>query len=262
MEVIKHINQLDLQLDESYRGDCPACNGRNTFTVTKQIGNLLYNCYKAGCSLSGVTKQSISIQDLQKERKNTKKDFEMPSYIMPAGDSTKNSPTFYKFSSAYGLNLDDIKLYYDLKEQRIVFPIIHEYRIVDAIGRASHPKVQPKWRRYGASGYGYKMGSGNVVVLVEDCISAAVVATTFDNCIGFALLGTNFLASYHKQLNDVSTIIVALDPDASNKSLDIKRELCSHTNAEIFAFRLEDDLKYRKKYDITRLQEKINNVKQ
>ena len=118
MEVIKHINQLDLQLDESYRGDCPECNGRNTFTVTKQIGNLLYNCYKAGCSLSGVTKQSISIQDLQKKRKNTKKDFEMPSYILPAGDSTKNSPAFYNFSSVYGLDLDTIKLYYNCGRYR------------------------------------------------------------------------------------------------------------------------------------------------
>ena len=50
--------------------------------------------------------------------------------------------------------------------------------------------------------------------------------------------------------------------DASNKILAIRSELGSHTNAEIFAFRLEDDLKYRKKYDITRLQEKINNATQ
>ena len=262
MDIIKHINGLDLHLDERYRGNCPICNGRNTFTVTKQIGALLYNCYKAECRLSGVTGQRVSLNDIQHTNKQNTKTFEMPEYIIPVVESTKNSPTFYKFSVRYGINLNDINLYYDIRDQRIVFPIVHNHSIVDAAGRAVNSKVTPKWKRYGSSGYGCRIGQGNVAVVVEDCISAAVVAGTFSNCIGFALLGTNFLTSYYEQLQDVDAIIIALDPDASNKSIAMKREISSHIPAQsgIFTFKLEDDLKYRKKYDITGIRDRVLKI--
>jgi hypothetical protein len=257
MDIIRYIGTLDLDLDQSYRGDCPKCGGKNTFTATRSIGKLLYNCYKAGCSLSGTKNQRVSIKDLTNNTTSDASNFEMPKHIIPAVSSTKNSPTFETFSSRYGLCLNSLDVYYDLKEHRIVFPIVHDYKIVDAVGRTTNSKISPKWRRYGASGYGYKVGEGNIVVLVEDCISASVVAQEFTNCVGFALLGTTFLNTYCKQLEDVDTIIIALDPDANNKSLELKRQLSSYLDAKIFSFKLEDDLKYRNKYDINRLEEKF-----
>jgi len=263
MDIIKYINELDLQLDERYRGNCPLCNGRNTFTVTKKVGTLLYNCYKADCTLGGVTGQRVSLRDIQNRNKESDEIFSLPDYIIPIVDSTKNSSTFYKFSARYGLNLNDINLYYDIREQRIVFPILHNYSIVDAAGRAVNAMVRPKWKRYGSSGYGCKIGEGNIAIVVEDCISAAVVATTFTNCIGFALLGTNFMTSYYEQLQDMDAIIIALDPDASNKSIAMKREISSHVPAVagIFTFKLEDDLKYRKKHDINGIGDKIMTIR-
>ena len=257
MDIVKYIDTLGLSLDESYRGNCPKCGGRNTFTTTRSVGKLLYNCYKAGCSLSGTTKQKVSVNDLKSNEATVSSNFDMPTHIIPAIDSTKNSPTFEKFSCRYGLNLDILNMYYDLKENRIVFPITHDYKVVDAVGRATNSKVSRKWKRYGASGYGYSVGDGNIAIIVEDCISATVVSQAFDGCVGFALLGTTFLTSYCEQLEDVDTIIIALDPDANNKSLELKRQLSSYLNAKIFSFKLEDDLKYRKKHDISGLKEKI-----
>ena len=40
---------------ESLRTECPACNGSNTFTVTKSNGRLLWNCYRASCAIKGVS---------------------------------------------------------------------------------------------------------------------------------------------------------------------------------------------------------------
>ena len=263
MDVIRYINSLDLQLDERHRGNCPRCNGRNTFTVTKKVGTLLYNCYKADCKLGGVTGQRVSLRDIQNRNKESDKIFTMPDYVTPVVDSNKNSPTFCKFSARYGLNLNEINLYYDIKEHRIVFPILHNYNIVDAAGRAVNSIVRPKWKRYGSSGYGCKMGEGNIAVVVEDCISAAVVSTTFNNCVGFALLGTNFMTSYYQQLHDIDAIIIALDPDASNKSIAMKREISTHIPAAagIFTFKLEDDLKYRKKHDINGIENKLLEIR-
>ena len=263
MDVIKYINGLDLQLDEGHRGNCPICNGLNTFTVTKKVGTLLYNCYKADCKLGGVTGQRVSLRDIKSRNKENDKEFTMPDYVTPVVDSNKNSPTFATFSSRYGLNLDDINLYYDIKDNRIVFPILHNYNIVDAAGRSVNSVVRPKWKRYGSSGFGYKVGEGNVAVVVEDCISAAVVATTFKNCVGFALLGTNFMSSYHQQLQEMDAILIALDPDANNKSIPMKREISSHIPAPagIFVIKLEDDLKYRNKDDINSISEKLFSIR-
>src|SRR5210317_731556 len=47
------IDTLDLHVDATYRGDCPVCHGKNTFTVTRDLGNVLYNCYKNSCRIAG-----------------------------------------------------------------------------------------------------------------------------------------------------------------------------------------------------------------
>ena len=63
---------------------------------------------------------------------------------------------------------------YDVKEDRVVFPIMHNNKMVDATGRALMKRL-PKWKRYGNSGLPYTFGCGKVAVVVEDCVSAAIV---------------------------------------------------------------------------------------
>ena len=46
MNIRKYLDSLDLREDESRRMNCPSCYAKNTFTVTKEMGQIKYNCYK------------------------------------------------------------------------------------------------------------------------------------------------------------------------------------------------------------------------
>ena len=79
-QINQHINNLNLQLDERYRGDCPVCNGKNTFTVTRTFTGILYNCYKAGCTLGGTSPTTVTVNDiLNKDKTKVLKVFTLPS---------------------------------------------------------------------------------------------------------------------------------------------------------------------------------------
>ena len=70
MNISNYIESLDLQIEETYRVDCPLCNGNNTFTATKTHENILYNCYKAGCSIQGYSSYRYTVKDaLNKNKK-------------------------------------------------------------------------------------------------------------------------------------------------------------------------------------------------
>ena len=144
---------------------------------------------------------------------------------------------------------------YDVKEDRLVFPIRHEGRIVDATGRSLSKRL-PKWKRYGKSGLPYTSGCGKVAVVVEDCLSAAVVG--YGTFVGVALLGTSLQESHKRYLSQFSTAIIALDPDALPKTLQMAKELRGHVN-DVRVLRLTDDLKYRNPTDMENLHGIINH---
>lgn len=256
MNIHYYIKSLDLKMEERYRGDCPICNGKNTFTAIKTNENILYNCYKAGCSLRGNSRYQYTVNDALAKNKNrvTKiEPFMLPKYVV------SNREQIALWSEKY--DIDSASLLYDVKENRIVFPVVHDGRIVDATGRALNKKQNPKWKRYGNSGYAYTLGSGDTAIVVEDCISAAVVPTIDHAFTGFALMGTSLLPSHVTQLQDYHTVIVALDPDAVQKTFDFTRKLRSFLHSKtIRSMKLEDDIKYRRKKDITNLIGEINGT--
>ena len=139
---------------------------------------------------------------------------------------------------------------YDVKDNRAVFPIIHEGSIVDAVGRSLRNSL-PKWKKYGTSGLPFSYGLGKVAVVVEDCISASVVGR--DEFVGVAVLGTSLSESHKKYLSQFSTVIVALAPDALPKTVAFSKELRGHVN-DVKVLRLTDDLKYRNETDINNLK--------
>jgi hypothetical protein len=100
-------------------------------------------------------------------------------------------------------------------------------------------------------------GTGNVAVVVEDCVSASVLES--EGCVGVALLGTSLSQQHKEHLKQFSTVIIALDPDASYKSFSIMKELRSYVN-EVLVLKLEDDLKYKRDNDLTKLKELINGT--
>ena len=97
--------------------------------------------------------------------------FVLPEYVVP-----------YEKESFYGI--DNKHLMFDVKENRIVFPIVHGGIMVDATGRSIGNRL-PKWKRYGKSNLPYVFGCGNVAVVVEDCVSATLVGN--DVLVGVAV---------------------------------------------------------------------------
>lgn len=253
LTINKFIESLDLQIDESYRGNCPECYGKNTFTVTKTATKILYNCYKLNCSLRGNSSYNFTVMDEKNRREKQRAPdvkFSLPTYVVNKLHITKN------WGKQYGI--ENAEMLYDVKENRIVFPVLHEGAIVDATGRSINKKQKPKWKRYGTSGYAYTSGVGRLAVIVEDCISASVVPTL--NCVftGVALMGTSLLPNHIKQLQEYDKILVALDPDAVNKTVEFTRQLRSSLpSIKIHAIKLEDDLKYRINSDVLCLQKYI-----
>jgi len=255
MNISDVILNLDLKIGEQHRGDCPACAGHNTFTVTRTLEGTLFNCYKAGCRLAGRRTTSIRVNDLQvAENQEDIGPFSLPPHVVIGRSEITEWINKHDYPFA------NVELYYDLLDNRIVFPVRHDGVIVDATGRATDQR-QPKWKRYGSSGYAYVSGEGEIAVVVEDAISAAVAGATDASCTGVALLGTSLLSSHVEQLQGYTGAIVALDPDAGKKTLQFTQELRGQlSHNRIFAARLEDDLKYRRKRDMVLIKEKIGEL--
>jgi len=67
--------------------------------------------------------------------------------------------------------------------------------------------------------------------------------------VGVAVLGTSLSESHKAYLSRFSTAIIALDPDASPKTLQIAKELRGHVDT-VRVLRLQDDIKYRNPEDL------------
>jgi len=244
-----YINDLQLSEGESVRSDCPSCRGRKTFTATKMDGKVIYNCYKLGCGTRGVESIGYNKREIGERlsRLNddvaTTSDFVMPEYV--THDVSK--PSMQKFIRRWDLS----KAYtmYDVRDDRAVFPIRDKRgKLIDAVGRAlSYNTI--KWLRYsGKADYDLSGMSKSCAIVVEDVISAFVVSDTFD-ATGVAILGTSLNSEHKKLLSTYDTVLVALDPDAANKTLQYTKDLRNYVNS-VKAVSLLDDIKYKKDIDV------------
>jgi hypothetical protein len=246
INIYEYVKQLNVENGTSQRLTCPMCRSYKTFTVTNNMGSLLWNCYKASCDVKGTSRVHLSAEDIR-NMKNVSQvvtSFEMPEYITP------RKHQIVDWCNKWGLDVDALELQYDVKENRVVFPIKDNGRIVDATGRSILNRL-PKWKRYGSSDLPFSFGCGSIAIVVEDCISAGVIGS--DVYVGVAVLGTSLLDSHKTFLSQFSTAIIALDPDALPKSFAFAKELRSHVK-DVKILRLKDDLKYRKKEDLDNLK--------
>ena len=256
IDVRRFVQDLELSLGQLYRGNCPVCKRYKTFTAINDNGKLMWNCYANSCNVSGITRTQLTASELYKMMREEKYhqdlpiQFDLPDWVIV----DYGKPYLSTLCDRYQLDPHWLDLRYDIREDRVVFPIRHEGKLVDATGRAGHPEVQPKWRRYGEARVPYIVGDTSVAVVVEDCISAAVVDTVGGT--GFALLGTALLDEHKDMLYKYATVVVALDPDAMSKTLLFTRELrAGGINAK--ALNLQDDIKYRTQEDIAKLKQII-----
>jgi len=248
-------SDYDVANGETKRMNCPVCKGIKTFSITNNMGTLLWNCYKVSCTVGGSTRVHLSVEDIKAgfTRNSTSSEdaFILPQYVLPRRDMLYMN----RWCDRWQLDQDELGLLYDVKEDRVVFPVMHEGRMVDATGRTLSKRI-PKWKRYGNSDLPYTHGCGKVAVVVEDCVSAAVVG--YGSFVGVALLGTSLQDSHRRYLAQFSTAIIALDPDALPKTLQMAKELRGHVK-DVRVLKLEDDLKYRNPTDMEKLNGIITN---
>lgn len=258
MNVSNYINDISLSNGETKRTNCPECGGYKTFTVTNNMGSIVWNCYKAGCRVSGGKRTHLTAEDIRKSLGSVAEEthcvkFDKPECIV------YNNAAIQDFCDQWGLDPDMMGLMYDVKEDRVVFPNRHNGIMVDASGRSLGKRL-PKWKRYGNSSLPYTFGCGKTAVVVEDCVSAAIVGATEgsgcsddDGFVGVAVLGTSLSEGHRQYLSQFSTAIIALDPDALPKTLQIAKELRGHV-PNVKVLRLKDDLKYNNPTDFQNLQ--------
>ena len=244
-----HASDFDVANGETKRMNCPECNGYKTFTVTNNMGSLVWNCYKVSCRVSGGTRVHLTVDDIQKGFKGSveapQTAFDLPQYIVQRSGGLYMN----RWCARWGIDAEALGLLYDVKEDRVVFPVVHDGIMVDATGRTLTKRI-PKWKRYGNSGLPYTSGYGKVAVVVEDCVSAAVVG--YGSFVGVALLGTSLQDSHKRYLAQFSTAVIALDPDALPKTLQMAKELRGHVS-DVRVLRLDDDIKYRNPTDMDKL---------
>ena len=257
INIKQHVSDMDISNGETKRTNCPVCNGTKTFTATNNMGQLVWNCYKAGCSVSGGSRVHLTTDDIRSSLGSAAQEtealaFHKPEWIVKDNDAVKD------FCLKWDIDADSLGLLYDVREHRVVFPVVHNNVMVDATGRSLGKKL-PKWKRYGKNPLPYVFGYGKTGVVVEDCVSAAIVgATDGSGCsesgvyVGVAVLGTSLSEVHKKYLSQFNTIIVALDPDALPKTLQFAKELRGYAN-NVKVLRLTDDLKYRNTTDIENL---------
>jgi len=250
MNIYNYVSDLQLSVGESKRMNCPNCNGYKTFSATNNMGQLLWNCYKVSCTISGSARIHLSVDDIRDAIDPSviddgMSDFTLPDYVV----QHNNRPSVLSWCNKWNIDINNIEVFYDVKEDRVVFPVIHNDKMVDATGRSLGKRL-PKWKRYGKNNLPFVHGHGNVAVVVEDCVSAIAVGS--EVYAGVAVLGTSLAESHKRYLSQFSTAIIALDPDAVPKTLAFAKELRGYVN-DVKVLRVTDDLKYRRKEDFDNL---------
>ena len=244
-----HIASMVVPEGVTSRSDCPICGHANSFSVTNTDNFYLYNCFYANCNISGRIRRGHSTAD--KKQKQQRLDFSVetscwiPLARKPeALDYIRNNNVEHAYTNKHA------NIQYDVKENRVVFCVYDKLTIVDAVGRTLSNK-KPKWKRYSSARVPFiTRNTSKECVIVEDCASACAV--TQANVTGVALMGTNLIQEYIPHVKHFKTAIVALDKDASQKSLKIAKELSVHMSVQILF--IDRDIKT---WSLNKIQERF-----
>ena len=105
-------NIEDLPNGETKRLDCPECGGYKTFTATNNMGRLLWNCYKASCSVRGSTRVHLSVDEIRdiqnKQKSQVVTNFELPEYVV----SHNGRSEIDDWCNKWGLDPQTLDLFY------------------------------------------------------------------------------------------------------------------------------------------------------
>ena len=230
IDIRNYIEAMAGQEGLSYRSNCPECGHNTSFSVSNEHNILLYNCFYASCNISGKI-QGMVHRPTENKKQEIEFNLETATWI-PVERSAKAMDYVRGNNIEYAYKNRFCNLQYDVKEDRCVFCIYQNSTIVDAVGRSLTGR-KPKWKRYASSKLPFTTkNKSDTCVIVEDCASACAV--TISSMCGVALMGTNLLKEHIPHIVDnFKLAIVALDKDASQKSLDIAKELSVHVQTQI-----------------------------
>lgn len=233
----------------SRRFNCPICKGENSFSITKLGSEVKYNCFRNSCDSNksrGILTLKPTMTGLKTRlegRTEEKRTFTIPDYWVMGVASEKCLQMLLKTNCFEAYTKGLFKCAYDPQEDRLVYLVQDDKgNAVGAIGRSLSGKWPKNKNYHGSLPIPFTVGSGNRVVLVEDCASACAV-NCISNATGLALLGTNLPESFIPYLVKYDTILVALDYDARKKALDIKNRLtyyCKNVRVVILGKDLKD----------------------
>ena len=241
--VKKYVGNLHIVSYGRFRGDCPVCYRHNTFSVTDTGFERLYYCFHADCHTKGstgvqLTKENSKVAFKERVTKQIDNaDFVVPDTFVSLSRSKAAEAYVKKVGSydAYLNGLADIR--YDFQQERVVYLVKHNNKIVDATGRSLNGR-KPKWRRYGNNKYPFVCGTSHTLFIVEDCPSACCVSFSVS---GLSLMGTTLLDEYVDIIKNYEKVFVALDKDATSKAYMIVRKLRNYVPTKLIV--LNKDLK-------------------
>lgn len=239
---LEMLNGVRIKENQQTRIDCPFCGGRKTFGIARRDGKLMWNCFKASCGIRGVKDSEMSAETARRRMMGIRsKPQSRTEAIPPLLSCPRNHPKALEYlRSVNSLEAFDeglVRVTYSPAQDRVLF---HTQDGDGAVGRSLKGE-RPKWKVYGEVSGLFRVGSGRVAVLVEDVASACAVSRVSD-FTGCAMLGTTLTANQRSILRTYDAVVIALDADASRKSLDIYMQLCA--SVRCFVETLADDLKW------------------
>jgi len=246
-----YIDAMAVQEGVTMRSDCPVCGHKNSFSVTNMGNSVIYNCFYADCGVSGKVRHGLlSTNRLHQEKKRLNLSM-YRQYFVPVTRSNKAVQYIRDNNIHHAYSQKLVSLEHDVRENRVVFLIYDADNILlDAVGRSLTNK-KPKWKRYCSSRVPFVTNNkSDTCVIVEDCASACAV--TQGGVVGIALMGTNLIDNYVNYIKKFKTAVVALDKDASKKSLTISKELFAHV--AVHNLFIETDIKT---WDVDKINERF-----
>jgi hypothetical protein len=239
-----YVESLTIAPYGRYRSDCPLCGKPNTFSVTDNGFERLWNCFHADCHTKGGTGISLTKDNSkqafvkrQVKEEVTKVDFVIPDTFVSLSRNI-NAENYVKEVQSYDAYLDGLAdIRYDFQRDRVVYLVKDGDKVIDATGR-SLTNSKPKWLRYGTSKMPFVCGLTDNLFVVEDCPSACSISNIVT---GMALMGTSLLDSHIQVIQNYKKIFVALDRDATRKAVDIVRHLSNYVPTKLVV--LKKDLK-------------------
>ena len=243
-----YVESLTIAPYGRYRSDCPLCGKPNTFSVTDNGFERLWNCFHADCHTKGGTGISLTKENSrqafvkkQTKQKEIEVDFVIPDTFVSLSRNI-NAENYVKQVHSYDAYLSGLAdIRYDFQRDRVVYLVKDGDKVVDATGR-SLTNSKPKWLRYGNSRYPFLSGEGGNLFIVEDCPSACSISNLVR---GLALMGTSLLDSHIQVIQNYKKIFVGLDKDATRKAVDIVRHLSNYVPTKLVV--LKKDLKNMEK---------------